>query len=93
MFFDLEMWFFDDLFGQVIAPFLIIIRVAGQRPNTNQAVVRGGTSSDLGSIHFESPGKHMDGPTNSTDPRELGIGVETTVELHRDRVSEGSLKV
>jgi hypothetical protein len=74
---------------QVIAPFLIILRVANRRALTGEAVASG----NVGSIRFKSRGKSTGGdgtlsdghPTSYVDPGgettgEPGIGVETAIE-------------
>lgn len=72
--------------AQVIAPFLIILRVANQTALTREAIVSG----NIGSIHFKSQGISTDGgnvtiadedPKSSVDtgrenPGELGVGAE-----------------
>lgn len=88
---------------QVIAPFLIIIRVANRSALTSDTVV----SRGVGSIRFRKQGKSTIGgetipdrhPVDSLDaygetPGEIGVGTETTIDLRYDRisVSEGSLK-
>jgi len=78
---------------QVIAPFLIIQRVANQSALTGDSVVTGNPSS----FNFRSQGKTTDGsgtlpggyPGDSKDESakgssELGIGVNTTLEFHDD---------
>lgn len=73
----------------MIAPFLIILRVANRRALTSEAVVSG----NIDSIHFRSQGKSTSGdetlsdghPMSSVDhdgetSGELGIGVETGIE-------------
>lgn len=85
---------------QVIAPFLITLRVADRRALTGEAVIAG----NIGSIRFSSQGK----PTNtgnafptghrmgSVDAYELGVRTEVAIDLHHDRdsglYSEGSSK-
>ena len=78
---------------QTIAPFLITLRAANQSALTNVSIVSG----DVGSLRFRSRGKSTSGhgttlgrhPTSSiasdedTYP-ELGVGIESTVGLHRD---------
>ena len=75
--------------AQVIAPFLIILRVADRRVLTSEIIVSG----NIGSIHFRSEGKSTvgngsfpdGGPVGSTDvhgetPQELGPGTEIAIE-------------
>ena len=76
---------------QVIAPFLITLRVANQRSSKNDTTVSG----NVGSIRFSSQGKPVVGggtphPMNSMDAGEFGVGVETTIDFHRDRTISGS---
>ena len=76
---------------QVIAPFLIILRVADRRALTSNAV----TSGNIGSIHFESQGETTTGeatisdvyPTSSMGPDGetpdgpgVGVEPETAIE-------------
>lgn len=64
----------------MIAPFLIVLRVADRRALTSETIVTG----NIGSIHFRSQGKSTvgnetlpdDHPASSTDTRE-----ETSREL------------
>jgi hypothetical protein len=71
----------------VIAPFLIVLRVADRRALTSETIVSG----NLGSIHFRSQGKSTvddetppdEHPVSSTDAhretsQELGAGAEET---------------
>jgi len=80
---------------QVIAPLLIIQRVANQSALTSDAV----TTGPVGSIHFRSRGESTsgDGPLPVTRPMdlankfgkdsgELGVGVETTIHFSRGEV-------
>ena len=57
--------------GQVIAPFLIILRVANRTALTSGAV----TSGNVGSIHFRSGGGSTDGPMGSSGETSDGFGV------------------
>ena len=57
---------------QVIAPFLITIRVASRRALTNEMISSGG----VGSIHFRSQGRS----TNGENTGELGVGTEDTIQ-------------
>jgi len=79
---------------QVIAPFLIIQRVANQSALTSNSVATG----NPGSFNFRSRGRTTDGsgtlsggyPMDSADKYgkssgELGIGVNTTLEFHQDK--------
>lgn len=73
--------------GQVIATFLIVLRVANRSALTSEAVASG----DLGSIHFRSGGGSTGGGETLPDPGhsmshmemngetsgELDVGVET----------------
>ena len=74
---------------QVIAPFLIILRVANRRALTSEAVASG----NVGSIRFKGPGESMDDdgtlsdgrPMSSTDldgetTGELAVGVQSAIE-------------
>ena len=74
---------------QVIAPFLIILRVADRRALTSETIVSG----NLGSIHFRSQGKSTVGngplrdehPVSSADThrgisQDLDPGAETAIE-------------
>ena len=78
---------------QVIAPFLIILRVANRNAVTSATAVSGSVSS----IHFRSREKLTDGvslpgrdfvssmDTSGNDLNELCVGTETTVDvLHHD---------
>lgn len=77
---------------QVIAPFLITLRIASRRAFTNDNA----TPASIGSIRFRSHGKLTGGngtlpggyPTGSVTTSEFCIGVETTIDLHRDSVSD-----
>ena len=81
---------------QVIAPFLIIIRVADRRALTGDSTISGNTgSTQIGSQGKSSSGGRtvLDGyPMNSVDaypgkiPDRLRVGVETTIDLHHDEV-------
>ena len=75
--------------GQVIAPFLIVLRVANRTALTSDTVVSG----NVGSIHFRSHGKSTDeggtlpdgNTVASTDaredtPGELGDAIEATID-------------
>ena len=77
---------------QVIAPFLIISRISDKTAKTNSVIISGTVGS-----RFSSPGNSTGGsgtlpggyPRGSVDTsgkndRELGVMVETTVNLHRD---------
>ena len=81
---------------QVIAPYLIILRIANRRA----FACDNADSGNVGSIHFKSRGKTTSGgmrpgeyPMNSMNGSEFGVGIEMTIDLHRGRVSgsEGSL--
>lgn len=74
---------------QVIAPFLIVLRVAKRTALTNQAIVSG----NIGSIRFKSQGESTssggalpDGnltssvDTNGDIPGDLGAGAENTID-------------
>jgi uncharacterized membrane protein YgcG len=80
---------------QVIAPLLIIRRVADQSALTSNTVVSGNTRP----FSFRSGGKSMGGsgtlpggyPMSSmeygkTSGEQFGVGVETTIDLHHDKV-------
>lgn len=85
---------------QVIAQFLITLRVADRRAMTGDTVTAGNT----GSIRFSNQGKPMNignalptgHPAGSVDAYELGIRTEATIDLHRNKDSgldsERSLK-
>jgi len=83
---------------QVIAPFLITLRVANRRAPTNDTTFSG----SAGPIQFNSRGKRASRggtfpsvySTSSTDGAELGVRVETVIDLHRDKTSgsEGTLE-
>ena len=75
--------------AQVIAPFLITLRVANRKALTSEMV----SSGNLGSIHFRSQGRSKDDigtlpdgnpadsmETNGEAPCGLGFGTETTIE-------------
>jgi hypothetical protein len=79
---------------QVIAPFLIILRVANRRALTSRAV-----SGGVSLIQFSNEGKSTGGsrtlPGGSTassvdlygkTPGEFSVTVETTIDLHLDSV-------
>ena len=75
---------------QVIAPFLITLRVANQRSSRRDTTVSG----NVGSIRFSSQGKPVVGGgtahrMNLMDAGEFGVGVATTIDLHRDRTVSG----
>jgi hypothetical protein len=80
---------------QVIAPFLIIIRVANRSALTSSTIVSG----NVGSIHFRSHGKstgenvtlpddHSVSSVNAYEgaPGALGVGVERAIDLPHDKV-------
>jgi hypothetical protein len=80
---------------QVIAPLLIIQRVANRKAFTSETIVTGRTSS----MNFRNQGESTGGsgtlpggyPKFSADKHrmnsgELGIGVETTIDFHQDKV-------
>lgn len=80
---------------QVIAPFLITLRVANRSALTSDSIVSGSS----GPIQFRSQGKSADsGPARGGDSierwrdmygktsSELSVVVETTVDLHHDMV-------
>ena len=86
------MWM-SDISWQVIAPLLIIKRVANQSALTSTSVVTGG----VGSFSFRSRGGAAGGsgtlpggyPMNSggsfgKGSKELNVGVETTIDFHQD---------
>lgn len=68
---------------QVIAQYLIIIRVANQRSLTNDSIVSGNVES----IRFSSQGKPMDGgetlPVSGhpMDGGEFGVRIETRIDI------------
>jgi hypothetical protein len=80
---------------QVIAPYLIVLRVANQSALTSKAVASG----NIGSMHFKSRGESTTGgietipdvyPTDSESdgktPTDLRVGVETAIDFHCDKV-------
>lgn len=75
---------------EVIAPLLMTLRIANRRAFTSDSR----DSGNVGPIHFRSGGKTSSGngslsggyPTKSMDAGELGVGVQTTVDLHRDSI-------
>jgi hypothetical protein len=84
-------WLSDRDCKQVIATFLIIIRVANRSTSPNITIISG----DISSIHFGSQGGLTSGDGVPPDgcpatfmggcgkiPAEAGIVVETTVDLH-----------
>jgi len=84
---------------QVIAPFLITLRVANQRSLKNDTTVSG----NAGSIRFSGQGNPASCgetlparyPMGSMDAGQFGVGVEKPGDLHPDRTvsgSEGSFK-
>ena len=79
---------------QVIAPLLITLRVADRSALTSTTV-----SGDLGTMTFAKRGKSVGDvgtltgaypmspvETYGKHPSELGVAVETTIDLHRDSV-------
>lgn len=75
---------------QVIAPYLIIIRIANRRAFASDA---GAEPANVSSMRFDSRGKTTDGSgvraVECTNAGELGVGIETTIsDLHRGGVSE-----
>jgi hypothetical protein len=68
---------------QVIAPFLIVLRVANRRALTGDTIVSG----DLGSIHFKSQGESTDGDET------LSNGRSTSLVVDQDGESSGELDV
>ena len=77
---------------QVIAPFLITLRIANQNGSTNVTVISGNT----GSIHFRSQGKSASGDeadlcedsvssmgTHGGTRVELAVGIETALDIHQ----------
>jgi hypothetical protein len=81
---------------QVIAPFLIIIRVATRSALTSDTDGSGTVSSILFWTHRESTGgieTHLNGnPTGSTaeNGKAPGVGVETTMSPHPDEAVQRS---
>ena len=80
--------------GQVIAPFLVILRVANRKALTSETILSG----TAGSIQFNPQMKPSAGngtladryPTSSMDtygetPGELEVGAEITIDLHPTR--------
>jgi hypothetical protein len=65
---------------QVIAPLLIIQRVANQRTLTSGTIVSG----TVDPIRFKS--ERDSANDNAKPPSELGVGVETAVELYHSDV-------
>lgn len=84
----------DDGDEQVIAPFLIVIRVADRRALMSSKTVAG--SGNLSSVHrgkFTNGSRTLPGvyPMDSIDIHGktaggLHVGVETTIDLHHDSV-------
>jgi len=82
--------------AESISQFLITIRVANQRAITSDSFASGNSARNVGSIHFENRGIAMGGsgtlpggyPTRSTGTGEVGVGVETTIDLYPDRASK-----
>lgn len=81
---------------QVIAPYLIVLRVADQSALTSKAVASG----NVGSMHFRTQGESTTGnietipgvsPVDSEDAfgkarGEFGVGVQTPIDFHSDKV-------
>jgi len=81
--------------AQVIAPLLIIQRVASKKALTSDTLATGHVSSFKFRSQVESmsgsdtsPGKYHMGSVDryGKNPGELGIEVETTVDLHQSQV-------
>jgi hypothetical protein len=78
---------------QVIAPFLIILRVADQSALTSKTIVSG----NMGSLHFRTQGGSEGGTETIPDvypseslqgkpPGEFHSGVESAIEFHQEKV-------
>ena len=79
----------DNGGDQVIAPLLIVLRVANRSALTSETI----TSGNVGSLHFRSQGKTTSGdeaiseehPTSSVDkdretPTESGVGTQAAID-------------